>query len=637
MPCTRGAGVVCQRSQPQVDGRSPPPRGRMSADIPLGLLLVPLLAVPVVVIAERSRLPAVIGLLFTGWLVGPTALGLMDDPELIELLAEIGIALLLFTIGLESHFEMLWEIRRWLILGGGLVVVGTTVLGLGVALLFDASFSTALLIGLAISMSSSVLGLGLLQHSASLDAAHGRAALAVLLLQDVMLVPVLLLIPVLADGGSISLDSAGEILTSLGRAAVVLSLAAIASRLLIPLLASWVERSRSSELRILATVGVVLAIGAIVESFDVSFALGAFVAGLAISGTRLVHEYHDTVLPFRDVLTALFFIAVGLRMDLGLLFTAPLIVIAVLLVAVPLKGAVAAGTGRLMGLKWPEALLFAAVLAQTGELALIVILQAESANVVTGDLAGGVLLAAGLSIGLGAVVHPVVRRRVQAALESGVEGVVPEVGVVGDCVIIVGGGVAARRIADGLRVQQRPYRIIERNRDTVLALEEDGFTAVRGDASEPEVLLRQGIGEACALVSTVPDLLGALAVVKSARVARPDVRLILRARNHRDVPRLEAVNPAFISCDEDEVGTSLAFHVAEAVPGVEFVDLPGPHVHDEPVLERLARLGRILPPEDDGVRIIKGQPIDLELLGRRSHDDHDHVHREDVEHEQESE
>ena len=558
------------------------------SDIPLGLLLVALTAVPAVALAEKVRLPSILGLLLTGWLLGPSAFGLMADPHDIELLAEIGIALLLFTIGLESHFDLLWSLRRWMLVGGGGLVLGTGVLGTAVVLLVGYEVGPAILVGLALSMSSSVLGLGLLQRSASLDSTHGRGALSVLLLQDVLLVPVLLLLPFLGDGGGGGL-SVADIGTIVAKAALVLVLAAAGSRLLLPLLSRIVQESKSTELRILSVIGVVLAAGTVAEAGGVSFALGAFAAGLAMSGTRLVHEYHDTVLPFRDVLTALFFVAVGLSLDLGHALDAPLTLVLLLIVAVPVKIAVGTGIARAMRLPLPEALLFGTVLGQAGELALVVVLEGELEGVFSAGLAGSMLLAIAVSMILGAAAHPIARARLtNHAFSQGREDTVTKSLGPRERVIIVGGGIAGRRIADGLRVQDVPYGIIERSAPTVSSLHEHGFTAVRGDATDRALLEREGLGRAWALVVTVPDLLGTLAIVAAARGLQRDVPLLLRARNHRDTPRLEALDPVAISCDEDEVGASLSFHVAELLSDVDFVEIPGPHLHEASVIERLA-------------------------------------------------
>jgi monovalent cation:H+ antiporter-2, CPA2 family len=302
----------------------------MTHDVPLlrDLLTLLLLAVPVALLCHRLRLPTIIGFMLVGVLSGPHGLRLVTDVDAVNVLAEIGVALLLFVIGLEFSFQRLLRMRRLLFVGGGLQVLLTITLAAGLLVATRYPFRQAVLAGFLLALSSTALVLRSYQERAEIDAPHGRVALGILLFQDLCIIPMMILVPVLAGSGG---DSFAAVGLALVKAVLALLIIVAAARLAVPFLLRRVVRLRSSEVFIITTALVVFGTSWLTAQVGLSLSIGAFIAGLVLSESDYSHQVVADFLPFRDLFISLFFVSLGMLLSLEqLLERLPLVLIVVL-------------------------------------------------------------------------------------------------------------------------------------------------------------------------------------------------------------------------------------------------------------------------------------------------------------------
>ncbi len=331
------------------------------------LVLIYALAVVVAGAFSRLRVPPLVGFLITGVLVGPHALGWVRSVHEVEVLAEVGVALLLFAIGIEFSLERMRRIQRLVFLGGGLQVAVTTALTAAAAVWLGVAWRSAVLLGMLMALSSTAIVLRLLADRAELHTPHGNTSLGVLIFQDLCVVPMMLAVPFLAGtaGGASALWSVG-IRTLLVFLGVIL-----AAKYVVPFLLAQAVRTRSRELFLLTVVALCLGAAWATSQAGLSLALGAFIAGLVISESKYSVQALGEIVPFRDALTCLFFVSIGMLLDLGTFATQPLLVLSWVVGILALKAVVVGGVVLLLG--WPPrvAVLAGLLLAQVGEFSFV--------------------------------------------------------------------------------------------------------------------------------------------------------------------------------------------------------------------------------------------------------------------------
>ena len=327
------------------------------------------LAVAVLLLFQLLRLPAVVGLLLTGILAGPYGFGLIKAIHEVEVLAEIGVILLLFTIGIEFSFKKLIEIKKQVVIGGA-VQVGLTILTVFfIARQLGLSSPEAVFYGFLVSLSSTAIVLRMIQERAEVDTPHGRAGLGILLFQDVIIVPMILITPMLAGGQPGEIDSDIFIIAAKGIA--IISLVPVAAKWLMPWLLHQVARTRSKELFLLSIVAICLAIAWITSNAGLSLALGAFIAGLIISESEYSHQALGNILPFRNVFTSFFFVSIGMLLDTGFLINNPVSILIVSAGVLILKALIACSAAILLGLPLRSGILAGLSICQVGEFSFI--------------------------------------------------------------------------------------------------------------------------------------------------------------------------------------------------------------------------------------------------------------------------
>lgn len=520
-----------------------------------------------VLLLHRLRLPAIAGLLFAGALVGPTGLGLIGDAEAVERLAEIGVALLLFTIGLEFSLSGLRRIA-WMVGVGGALQVGLTLLAtFAVARLAGWGVERAVFAGFLVALSSTAIVLRGLSEHGETDAPHGKLIVGVLLFQDLCVVPMMLVIPMLAEGRA----NAGSILLALGEAGAVVVATVVLARFILPRAFRLVARTQRRDVFLLAALLVGAGIGWATSAAGLSLALGAFLAGLVLADSEYGHQALADVLPLRDLFTSLFFVSVGMLLDLDVLraeWLAVTLLAAGLLLA---KFVVAALAGLALRLPLRVALLSGAALAQIGEFSFVLAgLGAERGLVAPRELA--IFLDAAV---LTMLVTPLVSLagpwlvasagklgRVDELLHARATPAPTRAERHGHTVVL-GFGVGGELLSRALEAAGLEYALVDLDVERVRSARERGSTVTFGDVTRPEILELAGVREAAQVAVLVNDPQATLAAVRAIRRLSHRVPITVRARFLRDAPLLRAAGATHVVAQEVEASLHVTADVLE--------------------------------------------------------------------------
>lgn len=536
------------------------------------LALIAALGVVVTLVLARLRLPTVAGLLFAGALAGPFGLGLVRSVHPIEVLAEIGVVLLLFTIGLEFSLARLRAIFRQVALGGLIQVGLTTLVVAGAALALGEPLRRGVFYGFVFAMSSTAIVLRALTERQELDAPHGRFVVGTLIFQDLCVVPMVLIIPMLRGSGDAAsasgLASALAIGLALGKAVVVVVLTVVGARFLVPRALGWVEQSRSRELFLLAVLALCIGTAWLTAHAGLSLALGAFLGGMVVADTEYGHRAMGDMLPLRDAFVSVFFVSLGMLFDVHVVAASPWRVALLVLGFLLGKGLLATLAALAMRFPARVAWLAGVGLAQFGEFGFVLARLGESSGVVD-SAALRPLLAAGIvsmfltPVLVRAAPHFTAGERLLGPLARlmGARGVEeidsgrahhPE-----NHVVLVGFGVAGRLVARALASCGVPYIVLELNADTVRSGRADGQPIFYGDATSEEALGHAHLAEARALVLLMNDPQAATRVVTTARRVAPRVRILMRTRYVRERPALVTVGATDVVAEEVEGGVEI--------------------------------------------------------------------------------
>ncbi len=503
-------------------------------------------SVAVVLVFHRLRLPSIAGFLLAGALVGPSGLNLVDDTARVELLAEVGVALLLFSIGLDISLARLARIRVFALSGGGLQVLLTVAAAAAaVFALSRTSLPAAIFWGFLVALSSTAIVFRILMERGELDAPHGRLALAILIFQDLIVVPMMLVLPLL--GGQLG-SGAVEIAVTLGRSVLLIGAILLAARWLVPKALGVVVRARSRELFVIAILLICASIAWVADTQGLSLALGAFIAGMVISESEYSHQALADIMPFRDSFISLFFVSIGMLFDLRSFMAAWPVLLLTTVGVLALKSSVAGGVTLALGYPLRVAALVGLSLSQVGEFSFVMAQAGQHYGLLS---AYGYQLFLAISI-LTMLVTPLLiqwgpgvlmRAESTTALpawlnrESTTSGPSPA-SLHRDHVIIAGFGLNGRNLARVLKEANIPYVIVDLYADTIRRGQEQGEPIYYGDVTQREVLERMGIDRARLLVLAVSDPFATRRVIPVARQANPEVHIVARTRYVREVQEL---------------------------------------------------------------------------------------------------
>ena len=532
-------------------------------------------------VAQRLRLPPLVGYLIAGIIAGPYTPGFVADTALAQQLAEIGVILLMFGVGVHFSLEDLLAVRRIAVPGAVVQIAVATVLGGVVAHFWGWSWATGIVFGLCLSVASTVVLLRALESRGVLDSVDGRIAIGWLIVEDLATVLVLVMLPALAVplGGHTTapVGASGSIVAALGvtiaKVVAFVALMVVVGRRAVPWLLERVARTGSRELFTLGVLAVAIgvAVGA-AALFGVSFALGAFVAGMVVNGTDLSHEAAADSLPLQDAFAVLFFVAVGMLFDPAILVRHPFQVLAV--VGIVMIGKSLGAFFIVLGFRYPvhTAFTISASLAQIGEFSFILAALAVSLGLMPAEaqslIVAGALLSIALNSAVFATVEPArrwitARPRLLALLErpAGALGEPPP-SVHADTLrrhaVIVGYGRVGGEIGRALAAQGVPYLVLEQDRQVVMSLRERGIPAFFGDASRAGMLDQVNVRDAQLLVVTAPEPFTARAIIAEARKANPAIDIVVRTHTDDERRYLEALDVGKVVMGERELARAMA-------------------------------------------------------------------------------
>ena len=506
-----------------------------------GIVVVFLIAVLLLIILYRVKIPSVVAFLIAGFLAGPSGLGLITNEESISFFAELGVIFLLFTIGLEFSVSRIFKSRRYVLIGGLVQVLSTILIFTALLQITGMDLAHAFFWGMLVSLSSTAIVMKVLADRMEVDSPHGRATLGILIFQDLIVIPMVMITPVLAGTTDTDVSLARLLIGSF----VIIAVVYVAAKYVVPALLLHAARLKNREMFLFIVMGTCLIVAYLTSEFGLSMALGAFLAGIIISESEYSTHAMSSILPFRDLFTSFFFISIGMIFHLQFFAQNPVVIAELVLLVIMVKYATGTLASLLAGLAPRACVMTGISLAQVGEFSFVLATTGTSlgffaqdsfqlfldVSIVTMGVAPLLMglsgkIAAPLSSPLCRIVPD--RSHMQESEEQGPE----------DHIIIVGYGLNGKNVARSADIAGVPYRIIEMNPDTVRDEKAKGKPIMFGDAAQGEVLKKAGIGKARVLVIVVNDPFGTQQIVQTARMLNPAIHIIVRTRYMGEVATL---------------------------------------------------------------------------------------------------
>jgi len=493
-------------------------------------------AVVTVPLFRRFKLGAVLGYLAAGVVIGPWGLKFITEVDNILHFAELGVVLLLFVIGLELQLSRL-RVLRHSVFGLGTAQVAATGLILGgIALLAGLTLKTAVVVGLGLAMSSTAFVLQILAEKGQLSARHGRSAFSILLFQDLAVIPLLALIPMLG-AGTAHLSGADAWLGALKALAVIVAVVVGGRYLLRPVL-KVIAESGIQEIFTAAALLVVIGISLLMSSVGLSMSLGAFLAGVLLADSEFRHELEADIEPFKGLLLGLFFISVGMSADLGLVAAYPFAIVGATIGLMAIKAAVLLAIGRIAGHNWASSRSLAVALCQGGEFAFVLFSLAAENGIMGRTLSDSLVIVVTISMALTPLAFAFNDVLLAKWLKKRAEEKFDEIEESGNRVIIAGFGRVGQITGRLLRAKKISFTALDRSSEQVATVRRFGALAYYGDASRLDMLRAAGAETAELLVLAIDDVEASLRTVETARKHFPRLKIYARARNRFHAYRL---------------------------------------------------------------------------------------------------
>jgi CPA2 family monovalent cation:H+ antiporter-2 len=533
-------------------------------------------------LAHRLKLPPIVGYLIAGIAIGPFTPGYVADQEIASQLAELGVILLMFGVGLHFSLEDLLSVRNIAVPGAVVQIVSATLLGMVLAYWLGWSLGAGLVFGLALSVASTVVLLRALQERRLVETARGRIAVGWLVVEDLVMVLTLVLLPafagVLGGEGAAEVDLSAVTVTvavTLAKVAAFVAVMLIVGKRAIPWVLHAMAHTGSRELFRLSVFVIALGVAfAAAELFDVSFALGAFFAGMILSESALSQRAAEETLPLRDAFAVLFFVSVGMLFDPSILVREPVPVLLTVLIILFGKSIAAFAIVRLAGYPNSTALTISASLAQIGEfsfilanlgVALLLLPEAGRDLILAGAIVS-ILLNPLMFAGLDVLFAKPEESEAAEAGEEEAEG--PREPIrptnLADHVVLVGHGRVGRYLSSVLRERSTPLFVIEDNSDIVSNLKAQGVEALSGNAADPEIIAAANLGKARCLLVAIPDAFEGGQVVQQARAINADLPIIARAHSEDEIAHLMKHGASLVIMGEHEIAKAMASNIERA-------------------------------------------------------------------------
>ena len=522
------------------------------------------LSILILLIGFRLRIPPVVGLIFTGVLAGPHGLGLIGNIDDVEILAQIGIILLLFGIGMEFSLKKLVEIKRLFLLGGSLQVGLTVGFGYLIGLLLNRSWQESFFLGCLLSMSSTAIVLRILEQKNETESPQGRVSISMLIFQDLIAIPMLLLLPFLgsSEAGSITTDSSSLLLLLKGLVVVIIVF--FCAQRIVPRVLFLVARTRNKELFLLSVIALCFGVAWMTSSLGLSLTIGAFLAGLIISESEYSNEAVSNIFPFQALFISFFFISIGMLLDIHFVFQQPFLIVGLAIAILLLKTFTGALATVILGMPLRTAVLVGVALNQIGEFSFVLAKTGISFGV-TSDYYYQLFLAVSLlTLGISPILtgySPLLANLICSLplpqkLKTGLKKQKKDQSeVLENHIIIVGFGISGKNLARSAKLANLSYAILEMNPETVREQKLLGESIHFGDATHRHVLECVKIGQARAVAVLINDPIAARRIVKVVKEINPKLYVIVRVRYVHEMPLM-----ASLGADEivpEEFGTSI--------------------------------------------------------------------------------
>ncbi|MEM2983242.1 MAG: monovalent cation:proton antiporter-2 (CPA2) family protein, partial [Candidatus Bathyarchaeia archaeon] len=521
------------------------------------------LSIGVVFICHLIKVPKIVGFLITGVITGPHGLGWVSAVEEVEVLAEIGVILLLFSIGIEFSLKNLLRIRRSIFIGGLLQVVFTLLAGFAIARFLNYETGEAIFLGFLIALSSTAIVLQILQERGEIDTPYGQTTLAILIFQDLIVIPMMLLTAILAGGRA---GTEGSLLILLGKATGIIILVGVAAKWIVPNLLYQIARTGSRELFIMSVIVICFSVAWITSSMGLSLALGAFLAGLIISESEYSHQTLSNILPFKDVFTSFFFVSVGMLLDIRFLMENPFSITVATVVIIAIKSILGGTTAGLLGFPVRTMVLVGIALGQIGEFSFLLAKSGIENGFLQGDkyqyfLAISILsmsitpfmISAGFHFARVVSLLPLPGRLKSGTLMEGI----PMNSPLRDHLIIIGFGLNGRNVARAARSVGINYAVIEMNPETVRNERLKGEPIYYGDATHEMILKHVNITQARTVVLAINDPSATRSIVKGVRRLNPKAHIIVRTRYLNELKALYELGANEVIPEEFETSVEI--------------------------------------------------------------------------------
>ena len=541
----------------------------MGIELLTDILIIFSLSVVVLYICHRLNIPTIVGFLISGLLAGPHGLALIGAVNEVEILAEIGVVLLLFTIGIELSFAKLQKIKKAVLMGGSIQVVLTILVTFVVARQLGFGLGESIFLGFLISLSSTAIVLKLIQERAEVDSSHGQTTLGILIFQDIIIVAMILATPLLSSVKAIQGES---LIFLLFKGIGVILLVIVSARWIVPRVLYQIAKTRNREVFLLSIFVICLAVAWAASSAGFSLSIGAFLAGLIISESEYGQEALSNVLPFRDVFTSFFFISIGMLLNIGFLFEQSVLILLIAFGVLIIKSIIAGLAAILLGLPLRTSILVGLALCQVGEFSFILsesgiehgILDENSYQMFLAVSVLTMLVTPFIIVFSPRLADTILRLPIPDKLKIGFSPVLETITKAKrDHLVIIGFGLNGRNIARAARAAGIPYVIIEINPDTVKSERAKGEPIYYGDATGETILKHANIKDARVVVSVINDHVANRRIVELVRRLNPKAYLVSRTRHVNEVKPLYELGADEVVPEEFETSIEIFTRVLE--------------------------------------------------------------------------
>lgn len=530
------------------------------------ILIIFAVSIPVAFIFHKFKLPPIIGFLVAGVIIGPLGIGLVDDMDRIDVLAEIGVALLLFSLGLEFSLKHFGEVKKVAILGGILQTIFTMALFAAIAMLFGADIRRGITLGCALALSSTAITYYLLSQRRMVDSTHGRISLGMQVSGDMCVVPMIALLPLLAISSGSPLIEAWHALL---KTVIVLGVFFVGQRYLLPLTLHHISSTRSKELFLTTVLVVALGFSYFTSVIGLSFALGAFLAGLMLAETDFRFHALSEIAPFRYCFNGLFFVSIGMLVQPQFLMDHPWFLLSIVIFVPVGKALVTALIVFIFKYPIRVAVMSGLALAQVGEFSFLVVMIARGNGLITPFFYDFVIVATFITILMAPLIMAVslpiadfFQKLVPTRLKRGSDrGDIISSDHLKEHVIICGFGPLGSSVGHILEQAGREYLVLELNPSTVSKLRQKEKPVYLGDGASAEILYKSGIERASVLAITAPDYMNSMAIIKQARNLNKDIKIITRAKFRNQVKDLYSAGADIVISEELEAGLEMSRYI----------------------------------------------------------------------------